>query len=322
MDELQPYAPPDRWVFLIDQWAQAKQRITGSDITRDAYLKVLTSFRAALHGEGMELDSDPRALALYVPRWANRIIRPGKKLLAASSYNRRLSILSSFYTYALQHEILEKNPIEHIQRAKVDAYADAMPIDAEVLKRHLYAIDTTHLLGKRDLALLLVAVMTGRRVSELRDLNIGDIAPMGDTYMVTWQHVKGNKRLRDILEQFVARLLTEYLQGHYGLNWRSMPAGTPVWVSLSTHAFGERLSIWGIAGVYKRRLGISKVHASRYTFASLMEQLGASLPEIQRHLGHANSKTTDRYLKKAASAENKHGREMGNLIGFGEGDKR
>jgi integrase len=160
--------------------------------------------------------------------------------------------------------------------------------------------------------------MTGRRVSELAALNIGDIAPMGDTYMVTWQHVKGNKRLRDTLEPFVARILTDYLQGEYGPNWRSMPSDTAVWVSLSTHGMGERLSIWGIAGVYKRRLGISKVHTSRYTFASLMEQLGASLPEIQRRLGHQNSNTTDRYLKKAASPENKHGKGLGKLIGFGE----
>ena len=318
MTGMQPYSDPDRWAFLIEQWAQAKQRITGSDVTRDAYLQVLTAFRAALHAEGLELNSDVRAIALFAPQWASRMVRVGKKQLAANSYNRRLSIVSSFYAYAIKHDLLADNPMTRIERAKVDPYADAMPIDAEVLKRQLYAIPTTSLLGKRDLALLLVAVMTGRRVSELRDLNVGDIAPFGDTFMLTWQHVKGGKRLRDSLEPFVARILTEYLQGHYGLNWRSMPTETPVWVSLSTHGYGERLSIWGIAGVYKRRLGISKVHTSRYTFASLMEQLGASLPEIQRHLGHANSKTTDRYLKKAASVENKHSKDMGKLLGYGE----
>ena len=308
----------DSWQFLIDNWVEAKHRITNSEITRSAYVRTIGQFRDALHKNGMEFNSDKRAIRLFAQKWANAPTRPGKKRLSASSFNRRLSIVSSFYDYVVDAELITTNPVKTIDRAKIEEYADAMPLDSETLKRQLLSIDTSYLLGKRDLALLLVAIMTGRRVSEIRYLDIGDITNMGDSYMVTWRHVKGGKILHDLLEPFVKRMLEIYLQEQHGSEWRYLPHDTPVWVSLSTHGYGERLSIWGIAGIYKRRLGISKVHASRYTFASLMESLGASLSDIQRRLGHASPQTTAHYLRKTASAKNPQGKEMGKLLGFGD----
>jgi integrase len=308
----------DRWQSVILAWASTKQKRSNSTVTHAAYVDTLMRFRLALHSHGMELDSPPAEVQFFAQEWAAKARRAGKEKLAASSYNRTLAILSSFYRYAMQMREATENPIAHAERAQVTEYEGAVPIDPAVLKRRLLAIERTTSLGIRDFALLLIAVMTGRRATELRNLSIGDITPMGDTVMLTWRRTKGGGVMHDTVEPFVAAALEAHLQMEYGPQWHSMPSDTPVWTSQSTHAHGERLSVWGIAAIYERRLGIKKVHASRHTFAFIMDQIGASATEIQRRLGHKSLQTTDRYLKQLAKPENKHGKAMGKMLGFGE----
>ena len=58
-----------------------------------------------------------------------------------------------------------------------------------------------------------------------------------------------------------------------------------------------------VAGWY-RRAGVipppgSLAHAVQHTYATLLVDAGASLPEVQRLLGHADLSTTQVYLKVA-----------------------
>lgn len=92
----------------------------------------------------------------------------------------------------------------------------------------------------------------------------------------------------------------------------------PVWISLATRngTFGHALSIRAIALINEQRLGTSKVHTLRHTFARGLEDAGAKVSEIQARLGHADLGTTGRYLAQLHAGENPHLARLSHLYGL------
>ncbi len=92
---------------------------------------------------------------------------------------------------------------------------------------------------------------------------------------------------------------------------------TPLWCSLSANGtLGRKLSVRGIAKIAEKRIGTSKFHATRHTFAHTMEEAGATVSEIQRRLGHSDLKTTGRYLEAMRTSENRHAGRLAELLGL------
>jgi integrase len=134
---------------------------------------------------------------------------------------------------------------------------------------------------------------------------------------VTWRRCKGGKTLHDILAPAVAGALVEWMRAAYGADLARLDADAAIWLSLSanqTHrAAIERPAT--IGAICYRRLGVSKVHTTRHTFAATMEQLGAKVSDIQARLGHASLATTGRYLQALHSAENAHADALAGIFG-------
>ena len=102
------------------------------------------------------------------------------------------------------------------------------------------------------------------------------------------------------------------------------PRERPVWISLARRngTFGHPLSIRAIAQINERRLGVSKVHTLRHTFARGLEDAGAKVSEIQARLGHADLGTTGRYLAQLHAGENPHLARLSHLYGLEDRLKR
>ena len=96
------------------------------------------------------------------------------------------------------------------------------------------------------------------------------------------------------------------------------PRERPIWISLAERngTFGHPLSIRAIALINERRLGVSKVHTLRHTFARGLEDAGAKVSEIQARLGHADLGTTGRYLAQLHAGENPHLARLSHLYGL------
>jgi site-specific recombinase XerD len=304
---------------LIAAWLHEKQG--GSLRTAHEYRAVLGSFRAALQAVGLDLDSnrpdhdDISAIALVAQTWADQrspnALRQGT--VSPATHNLRLNIVSSFYVYAIKHRQLRENPIALVARRKVQRYAQAQPLPAAEVQQRLQAIDRGTLAGQRDYALLLVALTTGRRLSELAGLRRGDVQFSGKQVMLTFR-VKGNRLVRDTLAARVGAALLDYLQAVYP-KLAAVPADAPVWVSFSHRNRGAAMGIQSIADVCQRHLGTSKVHALRHTFAHTMQQQGAAVSTIQQRLGHTNLSTTNTYLQALESADNPFADVLAEMFG-------
>jgi len=93
-------APVDRFAGLIAAWLAAKAGRSGSAKTERAYTDAARSFRQTLQAVGHDLDADAAAVALVAQAWAAR----GEP--APSTFNQRLAIISSLYSYAERRRLL------------------------------------------------------------------------------------------------------------------------------------------------------------------------------------------------------------------------
>ena len=301
--------------LAIAAWLDAKGKRSGSARTLNTYRDTLADFRAALAGVGADLDADPRGVRLAAQRWAGAS-KSGREV-TATTFNQRLAVVSSFYDYAIKYEFLETaNPIQKIERRKVQGYANALPIEAADVRRKLAAIDRGTLDGKRDYALLAVALETGRRASELADLQRGDLVFSADRIIVTFRRCKGGKVMVDKLSAKASKALVEYLAAAYGSGFASIATSCPLWLSTSRRNPGKGITIQTIADICERRLGTSKIHALRHTAAHTMEKAGVKVSEIQAQLGHESLQTTGRYLAQLNRAENPHADALADMFGL------
>ncbi len=300
--------------LAIAAWLDAKAKRTGSVKTATAYATTLAAFRATLRDHGLDLDGAPALVALVAQGWA------GHSDPAPATFNQKLAILSSFYSYALKRDLLKgSNPIGRVERRPVQGYAGAMPLPYLEVKARLAAIDRTTLVGQRDYALLVVGLQTGRRLSELAALRYGDMTLSGERLTVIWRRCKGGKTMSDTLPPAVTRAVGEYLHARYGtaLLKEGVPPDAPVWVSCARNGSkGQALGIQSVADICAKRLGTSKVHALRHTFARAMEDAGAKVSEIQARLGHDSLATTGRYLAALHRADNPHAERLVTLFGL------
>lgn len=305
-------------------WIHEKRGRSDSAKTERAYSSTFDAFRAALRSQGLDIDADPRAVALVAQAWAAQPRARDGRPVSSATYNQRLAVLSSFYVFARRRGLLNlENPLELVDRRKVQDYASARPLEYDAVAERLAAIDRATLAGLRDYALLSLALQTGRRLAELAALQWGDVYLSGGRATVTWRRCKGAKVMHDQLPDAVTDALLAWLAAAYGAELGTLAHEAPLWLSLARNGTrGHPLSLQAIADICQKRLGVSKVHALRHTFAHAMEHVGAKVSDIQARLGHNSLETTGRYLAALRSAENAHASDLAALFGMGAAPRR
>src|SRR5258708_22016596 len=108
----------------------------------------------------MDLDSPTPDVRLVAQAWASKSFG-GLSDVSAATYNQRLAVLSSFYTFARNRQLLDvPNPIELVERRQVQSYVSATPLSASTLRKARRSINRARLPGERGYALLTRAFTT------------------------------------------------------------------------------------------------------------------------------------------------------------------
>lgn len=313
---------PDDGILVA--WLDAKTGKTQSWKTHVAYHCTAIALRTMLrqHGYDLLMDlSDETQLAGYlliVQQWAGNRAPTSKHKgeIKASTYNHRLASISSLFEYAKQHRLYKgDNPIDLIERRTVHAYASAQAIEILDMRKLLAKIDRADDAGKRDYALIGVALQTAQRGGALADMHISDLTWVGNRLKVHFPRTKGAKTDDKLLEVETTGALDEYLQRLYGPGWPQQKQ-RPVWVSFSHNdSHGEQLSIQAVEQICAKHLGTSKSHVTRHTTALALDELGVPLSQIQELLDHENPATTGLYTKRLKKSQNRHGHALEQVFG-------
>ena len=308
---------------VIEAWLNQKFSRTGSTRTLRDYRTIIEQFRVFLQdagrdllyaGEDFHVEIADAAQIFSQMRWSG-----SKKPVSPATHQHRLAVISSFYDYCLKRRHLSGgNPLDINERPKVEAYAASQAIATERLVTILEGIDTTILDGKRDKAILLVLLTTGRRVSEMASLTREQMTWVGKQIELHFPRTKGNKSISDLLSLEVSEALTDWLVDYYHTRVLTrLPAETPLWVDLRHPSRrGQPLGYDGFAGICEKYLGTSKVHTTRGSFTIMMLEADAKLHEVQHRLQHENAATTGMYAGKLQQGANPYAGKLAEKLGL------
>ena len=226
---------------------------------------------------------------------------------SARTRNSRLAAIRSFYSYvtlnepacslicqrvlAIPNKRHEKRPIEFLSRDEIHAL--------------LAAPDTSSWTGRRDRTMLMMAIQTGLRVSELIGLRCKDVV-LGSGAHVRCMG-KGRKKRSTPLRKDVARTLKSWLEERRGLDedplFPSMRQG-PLSRDAVEHLVAKHVAT---AARTCPSLETKKItpHVLRHTAAMELVQAGVDRSVIALWLGHESLETTQMYLHADMSMKEK-----------------
>lgn len=257
--------------------------------TIKAYCYDLRRFFDFIEGEGVESSVDMVTTSL-VRGWVVAMHRRG---LSKSTIARRLHGLRSFWSFLLRFGHADSDPVREVS---VPKYERPLPkyLPAEDLQALLDASQRSPsvLCGFRNYAMMSLLVFTGMRRGELIGLRLGDLSLREATVRIRG---KGNKERVIPLVERAVDAVRDWLE------FRPADRGHDF---LFTTSRGNRIHASRMQRIWRTILerteidsnGVS-LHTLRHSMATLLLQSGeASLPEIQRILGHARLDTTAIYL--------------------------
>ena len=211
---------------------------------------------------------------------------------ASSSLARKISALRSFWNYLVKKRLVDEHPASLLSTPKVhQPLQNFLGVDEiiHLLEGHR----SDDILGIRDMAIWEVGYGAGLRVSELVNLDLGDIDRQKGWVRTVG---KGNKERQVPLGKKSCRGLERYLTRRHELVSDHTPAG-----ALFLSVRGRRLSTRSVRRRLKRHLERANLdtsitpHGLRHSYATHLLDSGADLRGIQELLGHRDLSTTQRY---------------------------
>jgi len=260
--------------------------------TVGAYKHDLAKFNDFLNGElgdgwGLE-DIDQYTIKAFMQFLAETGY---KKVNSAVSRGRKLATLKSFFKY-LSHEGKVKSDIVRLKMPKIK-YKEPSYLTEQEYKRLLRTVkrNATKFFKARDMAIITMFLGMGLRLSELVELDVGNVNFDDGIIKVTR---KGNKERILPANDGVMISIQRYLKTRKDL----LPS-SPLFLSKRNKRMAGG-SVWYLVKKYLKQAQIEKdklsPHTLRHTFATILLKQGENILTIKELMSHRNLRTTERYL--------------------------
>lgn len=297
---------PSPWDEALYAFLAEKGRRSGSRRTVEGYSRMLFPLFARL-GKSPDQVTAPDVLA-----WSHGVGASGRTP-SATTVGARIACLSSFYRFTIRMGLLAANPCDALERPRtVPSVARGYSAD-EV--RRLLAVVPDIVRGRRDRAILLVLVLTGRRRAEVIGLRAGDLSLEGETVFYAYRG-KGGKRGRRELPRPAYKAICRTL-ADAGKDLATMDPGESLWQAGAGPQGISSGSFYGRFRRYLREAGLSPtgLHVLRHTAAKLRRDAGESVEAVSSFLDHSSLAVTTVYLRRLEGAEDRAWAQVAAAIG-------
>ena len=263
----------------LDQYRDYLSRLPVSPHTRRNYLGRVRQYLGWLAGnpDGEKALVDPVERDFAVHDYKMRLLQSGR-----SSYtvNAVLAALDNFHQYK------GIGPAK-VQRQDLPAQAPRA-LEPEEQRRLLKVIAQSK--SHRNRVVALIMLHCGLRISEVRQLNIGDIALSARRHELVVRCGKNAKRRVVPINTDLAGSMREYL---------SSVSGTDPEAPLFTSQKGNRLSVQAIDQIVRqfgRDSGVEfSSHSLRHTCLTRLIRAGIDIVTVAEIAGHSRLETSRRY---------------------------
>ena len=219
-----------------------------------------------------------------------------KKKMAATSINRFIAAVRTFFAYCKKFQYIPKNPAIELKTVripkKIPRFLTANEMNSLCNQPELKELLWT----SRDCAIFEMLYSSGCRVSELANLRFSDFM---EGYTKAIVKGKGNKDRVVYFAKEAQAALKIYLDDRKKILQEKKVENEPEYIFINQK--GNRLSAAGIRWIVSRYSGVEGTnhhispHAFRHTFATQLLSNGADVRAVQELLGHSSISTTQRY---------------------------
>jgi integrase/recombinase XerC len=297
---------PSAWDQALYGFLVEKGNRSGSRRTVESYSRMLWPFFAE---RGLTPD---RVKPADVLAWVHGIGRSGRTP-SATTVGARIACLSSFYRFLIRMGLVVANPCDAIERPRA-IQSVARGYSADEVRRLLAVVPDT-VAGRRDRAMLLTLVLTGRRRAEVVGLRAGDLSIEGETVFYSYRG-KGGKRGRRELPHPAYEAMCATL-ADAGKQLSAMGPGESLWQAAARPEGVTSGTFYARFRRYLKAAGLTPtgVHVLRHTAAKLRREAGESIEDVSAFLDHSSLAVTTVYLRRLEGQEDRAWREVAEAIG-------
>jgi site-specific recombinase XerD len=261
--------------------------------TRLSYMRAVGSFLAWCEERGLELRQvEPVAVAAYIERLTQE--------RAPQTVKQHLAAIRMLFDWLVTGQIVPFNPAASVRGPRYSIRKGKTPVlSAQETRKLLDSIDTSHVVGLRDRALIGTMVYSFARVSAVVNMKVRDYYPQGKRYWIRL-HEKGGKFHEVPAHHTAEKYLDEYVETA-GI---SDEKSTPLFRSTrgrSRELTTRAMSRFDAYKMIRRRAaaaGISSeiaCHTFRATGITEYLRNGGTIEHAQQIAAHESPRTTKLY---------------------------
>lgn len=269
--------------------------------TQRAYLHAVKLFLAwaEKHGAG--------ELTEIAPWHVGQYFKSITKTTSIATRNQHLSALRNFFDALVVRHAIVLNPALSVRGERYMAIEGKTPeISIEQARSLLSSLDTSHVIGLRDRAILAILVYTSSRAGAVAKLKRGDFYRAGEQWMLHFTE-KGGKSREIPVRGDLQEIIFAYIDAAHLRELRDAPKDTPLFQSAlkkQRKLTGKAIHVNDICRMMKRRLKdiglplLYSPHSFRVTTITDLLEQGVALEDVQRLAGHADPRTTRLYDRR------------------------